>query len=237
MIEWENGEVTSEPLSIIAADNPVTCAIYARENNLLDLDGWEQFKHIARQDKKLLCMVNQTKLQSYCTLPCYKYGYEVPQDYNHIVELDKHNGNTKWQDSTALEMTQLHEYKTFKDLGKGAKLPEGYGKIRVHLVFDVKHDGQHKSPLVADEHLTEVPLDSVYSGVISLQGLHLLVFLAELNDLDVWATDIGNAYLEAKAQEKVYIIAGPEFAELEGHMLIIFKALCGLRTSGLHWHE
>jgi len=42
-------------------------------------------------------------------------------------------------------MTQLHEYKTFKDLGKGAKVPEGYHKIRVHLVFDVKHDGWHKS--------------------------------------------------------------------------------------------
>ncbi len=113
MIEWENGEVTSEPLSIIVADDPATCAIYSRENNMLDLDGWKQFKHIARQDKKLLCMVNQAKLQSYCTAPCYKYGYEVPQDYNHAVELDKHNDNTKWQDSTALEMTQLYEYKTF----------------------------------------------------------------------------------------------------------------------------
>jgi len=38
-------------------------------------------------------------------------------------------------------------------------------------------------------------------------------------------------------QEKVYIIAGPEFGELEGHTLIIFKALYGLRPSGLCWHE
>jgi hypothetical protein len=28
MIEWENGEITSEPLAVIAADDPVTCAIY-----------------------------------------------------------------------------------------------------------------------------------------------------------------------------------------------------------------
>jgi len=52
-----------------------------------------------------------------------------------------------------------------------------------------------------------------------------------------WATDIGNAYLEAETREKVYIIAGPEFEELEGHVLVICKALYGLRTSGLHWHE
>jgi hypothetical protein len=32
MIEWENGEITSEPVSTIAADDPVTCAIYAKTN-------------------------------------------------------------------------------------------------------------------------------------------------------------------------------------------------------------
>jgi hypothetical protein len=63
------------------------------------------------------------------------------------------------------------------------------------------------------------------------------MFLAELNHLEIWATDVGNAYLEAKTQEKGYIIAGPEFGELEGHLLVVFKALYGLRTSGLRWHE
>ncbi len=63
MIEWENREITSEPLTIIAADNPVTCTIYAKENGLLDLDGWKCFKGIARHDKKFLCMANQAKLR------------------------------------------------------------------------------------------------------------------------------------------------------------------------------
>ena len=32
MIEWENGEIMSEPLNVIAANDPVTCAtIYADE--------------------------------------------------------------------------------------------------------------------------------------------------------------------------------------------------------------
>ena len=38
MIEWENGEVTSKPLSVIAVDDPVACAQYAMENDLLHLD-------------------------------------------------------------------------------------------------------------------------------------------------------------------------------------------------------
>ena len=39
MIEWENGEITSEPLSIIATDDPASCAQYASDNNLLNLVG------------------------------------------------------------------------------------------------------------------------------------------------------------------------------------------------------
>jgi hypothetical protein len=72
---------------------------------------------------------------------------------------------------------------------------------------------------------------------VSLRGFRLVVFLAELNGLELWATDIGNAYLEAKTREKLVIIAGEEFGELAGHLLVIHKALYGLRTSGLRWHE
>mmetsp|Transcript_5060 Transcript_5060/g.7746 ORF Transcript_5060/g.7746 Transcript_5060/m.7746 type:complete len:562 (-) Transcript_5060:1187-2872(-) len=61
-IEWEDSSITSEPLDIIASDDPVTCAIYARENELLDTTGWKRFKPIAKRQKKLLRMANQAKL-------------------------------------------------------------------------------------------------------------------------------------------------------------------------------
>ena len=236
-IEWENGEITYEPLDIIAKDDPVTCAIYAKKNGLLEEPGWKRFKSIAKREKKMLRMANQAKLRSYRLTPKYKFGYIVPRDYNHAKKLDASNENKEWGDATQLELKQIDEYETFIDLGKGAAPPEGYKKISVHLVYDVKHDGRHKARLVADGHKTDIPLTSVYSGVVSLRGLRMVVFLAELNNLKLWATDIGNAYLEAKTQEKVYIIAGPEFGEREGHTLIINKALYGLRSSGLRWHE
>ena len=65
----------------------------------------------------------------------------------------------------------------------------------------------------------------------------MIVFIAELNNLKAWATDIGNAHLECWTKEKAHIIAGPEFGEREGHTLIIQKALYGLCSSGLRWHE
>jgi hypothetical protein len=130
-------------------------------------------------------------------------------------------------------MSQHAKYSTFKSLGKGSPGPDGYKKIRVHFVYNVKHNGCHKARLVAGGHLTDVPVDSVYSGVVSLQNLRICVFLAELNNLQVHAADIGNTYLEAGTKEKVYIFGGPGVWELEGHTLIIHKALYGLRSSGL----
>jgi Reverse transcriptase (RNA-dependent DNA polymerase) len=239
MVEWETGEITSEPLQMIAADDPVTCAIYAKDNGLLDLPGWKKFKSIAKRQKKFTRMVNQAKLKSYTNSPKYKYGFEVPRNYAHAMALDAKNKNTMWKDAADLEIKQIAEYKVFVDHGHHTRAtpPSGYKKIRVHFVFDVKHDGRHKGRLVADGHLTDIPIESVYSGVVSLRGFRLVLFLGQLNSLEVWSTDIGNAYLEAMTSEKVYIIAGPEFGDLEGHILVIHKALYGLRSSGARWHD
>jgi hypothetical protein len=136
-------------------------------------------------------------------------------------------------------MNQLGEYETCKDHGHkdSATLPQGYQKIPVHLVFAVKHDARHKARCVADGHLTDTPLDSIYPGVVSLRAVRLVVFLAELNGLETWTTDIDSAYLEAKTQEKVYIIAGCEFDGIKNHILVINRALYGLYSSGLPWHD
>ena len=62
LVEWETGESTYEPLDNIAADDPVTCAIYAKKMNLLDEPGWKRFKKIIKNQKKLTRMINQTRL-------------------------------------------------------------------------------------------------------------------------------------------------------------------------------
>ena len=134
-------------------------------------------------------------------------------------------------------MDQLDEYNVFIDKGKDPTIPPGYKRIRTHLIYDIKHDGRHKARCVADGHLTDVPIDSVYSGVVSLRGLRIMLFLSELNKLEIWATDIGTAYLEARTSEKVYIIAGLEVGEKTGSTLIVYKALYGLRSSGARWHD
>ena len=42
--------------------------------------------------------------------------------------------------------------------------------------------------------------------------------------METWDTYIGNSYLEAKTVEKIYIIAGNEFGDRKGHIIIVAKA-------------
>jgi len=56
----------------------------------------------------------------------------------------------------------------------------------VHFVFDVKHDGRYKARLVAGGHMTQVTAESSYSGVVSLRGQRIVVFIAELNNLELY---------------------------------------------------
>ncbi|KAL7426750.1 hypothetical protein ACHAXM_000563 [Skeletonema potamos] len=245
LVEWESGEITLEPTYNFAktCNQEYLVAEYANDNGVLE--EWNNYwpslglKRKAKNAKKLIRQINAAKRLSYKSAPVYMFGHQVPRNHEQAVEIDRANGNTKWQDSERLEKDQLMEYETFIDKGhrSTARIPEGYKKINLHFVYAVKHDGRYKSRVVAGGHLTDVPTESVYAGVVSLRGVRFAIFLAELNDLQVWQTDIGNAYLEAFTKEKVYVIAGPEFEDLEGHVLIISRALYGLKSSGLRWYE
>ena len=170
MVEWETGEITEEPLSLIAADHPVTCATHAKKHDLLHLDGWKRLKHIAKNQKQLTRAINQSKIRQVRRLAVYHFGFLIPKDYKQALQLDEQNGNSKWYDATKLEMDQINDYKVFQDHGKAqidpksrkvSNAPDGYQKIRVHLIFPVKHDGRHKDRLVARGHLTPDPIESI----------------------------------------------------------------------------
>ena len=202
-VEWETGEITFEPLSIIAADDPVTCAAYAKENDLLALEGWHRFRSLAKKDKVLARAIKQ--------IPNLHVWVPHPRNYMEAMQFDSENKNSKWYDAIKLEMESMFEYKLFKKwdkaiLDKHKKVmnpPKGYHRIKVHLVFAVKFDGRHKARLVADGHLTPEPIENIYSGVVSVRNLRLVIFLGKLNHLELWGADIGNAYLEAFSDEKL----------------------------------
>ena len=199
-----------------------------KENDLLALKGWHRFRNLAKKDIVLARAIKQSKIRQVTRSQTYMFGYLIPRNYMEAIQFDSENKNSKWYDAIKLEMESMIEYKVFKKwdkaiLDKHKKVmnsPKGYHRIKVHLVFAVTFDVRHKARLVADGHLTPEPIEIIHSGVVSLRNLRLVIFLGKLSNLDIWGADIGSAYLEAFTDEKLYIVAGPEFHELEGYILI-----------------
>ena len=161
-VEWETGEITFEPLSSIAADDPVTCGAYAKENDLLALERWHRFRNFAKKDKVLARAIKQSKIRRVRRSQTYMFGYLIPRNYMEAMQFDSGNKHSKWYDAIKMEMESMREYKVFKKwdkaiLDKHKKVmnsPKGYHRIKVHVVFAVKFDGRQKARLVADGHLT-----------------------------------------------------------------------------------
>ena len=239
LVEWEDGSITSEPLKIFAKDDFASCADYAKKNNLCYTDGWKQFRKMAYNVKMLRRQLNQAKLRSYNDEEKYMFGVLIPKTYRRALELDKENGNTYWADASKKEIEQLMEYKSYKDIGRNKNAPPEHQMIRCHMIFACKHDGRRKARYVAGGHMTDPPLHSVYSGVVSLRSVRLLCFVAELNKLELWAADVTCAYLEAKCAEKLCFRAGKEFEpfNLDGHTLVLAKAVYGTKSAGRAWNE
>ena len=118
---------------------------------------------------------------------------------------------------------------------KGLKAPIGYKWIPLHLIFDVKMDFTRKARLVTRGHVTDPPTSMTYSSVVSRESVRIAFLIAALNDLDILAADIGNAYLNAATKERVWTTAGKEFGSREGEMVVIVCALYGLKSSGAAW--
>ena len=114
------------------------------------------------------------------------FGFLIPRNYTEVLEFDKANNNSKWYDATKAELDSIHSYQGFQKHEKVINTPPGYQKIRDHLSFTVKYDGRHKARLVVDGHLTPEPVESIYSGLVSLRNLKLVIFLGKLNNLELW---------------------------------------------------
>ena len=80
-VEWETGEAAFEPLSVIAADDLVTCAAYAKQHDLLALEGWHRFRSLAKKDEVPTRAIKQSKIRQVRRSQTYMFGYLIPRNY------------------------------------------------------------------------------------------------------------------------------------------------------------
>jgi hypothetical protein len=133
-VEWEDGDITYIPLNVLAADDPVSCAIFAMRRDLLHLTGWKQFRRLAREHEEIKQLVFKTKITTKFQQPKFKYGHRVPSNHHEAMLWDKQAGNNLWQTSEEVEIKSLSEYHVFRDLGKDGIPPSDHKKIRCHII-------------------------------------------------------------------------------------------------------
>ena len=97
----------------------------------------------------------------------------------------------------------------------------GYQQITCAIIFDVKMYVTWKGKFLANSSKTEAPVSLTYSSTVSRDSVRIELFIAEMNDLDVMACDIGNAYLNALCKENIWFKAGAECGEHQGKVMIM----------------
>jgi len=90
-------------------------------------------------------MSNEAKLHSFRSKPICMYGLQLPRNHSEALELGCINGNTTWRHAELTEPIQIDECESFLDKGVGFNPGPDYKCIRVHMVYAVKHDSQHKA--------------------------------------------------------------------------------------------
>ena len=68
---------------------------------------------------------------------------------------------------------------------------------------------------------------------MSRDSVRLASTIAALNGVDVMSCDLDNAYLNAMCREKIWFKGKTECGEDKGKVLILVKALYGIKSGGL----
>jgi hypothetical protein len=166
----------------------------------------------------------------------------VPKTVKEALAIDEEMGTDFWRKALGKEMTKMKvAWKSADGVkrkqARTGKEPSliGFQEIRCHVIFDVKMDFTRKAIFFAVGHTTDTPGLITYSSVVLPDSVRLAFFIAGLNDLDVLAGDVTNAYLSASCREKIWFEGGVETGEDRGKDLIITRALYGLKSSGAAW--
>ena len=238
LVEWKDGSTDWIPLKDLKESNPVELAEYAVANKLLDEPAFAWWaKSVLRRRNRII-----SKVKSRYWKTTHKFGFKLPHSVEEALKIDEETGTDYWRQAIEKEMSKVRiaferwEDGTVEDARRGNKLV-GYQEIGCHMVFDIKMDGDftRKARLVAGGHTTDTPSSVTYSSVVSRESVRIAFLIAALNDLDIYAADIGNAYLNAPCREKIWTVAGPEFGTDAGSVMIIKRALYGLKSSGAAW--
>ena len=260
-VELTSGTTYSIPFALLRTDRPIEVAKYIKNNVVENKRGgkYEQWSkkiltraqriirrmnrhyNIGRTMRLQLCKEmkvrriskNQRTLKNKNRT---KFGITVPNNVRHALLLDKQNNNQAWSEAILKEMSALTKAGVWEFKQPNFKVPKGYQYAPLTLIFDVKQeDLRRKDRLVAGGHVVDSTMYESYSSVVKTRTIRILETIAMNEGLKFVTGDISNAFVQADTDERIYSVAGPEFGDKEGSIVLVRKALYGLATSARRW--
>ena len=232
LIRWKDRSTNWVPLALIKESNPVEVAEAAVTHKVHNEPAFKWWTgHVLKKRERIISRLKSQMVRK----GRMKFGIEIPGDAQQALALDKKNGNTFWTDAIKKEMKNSRV--AFKLLERGEQPPVGYKEITCHLIFDIKLDMTRKARYVTGGHLTEVPTSMTYSSVVSRDTVRIGFLMAALNDLDILAGDIQNAFLSAPTKERIFFYSGDEWGKDKDRVVVVVRALYGLKSSALQFRN
>ena len=241
LVEWKDGSTSWVRLKDLKSGYAVELAEYAVANRLVEEPAFQWWvPHTLRKRNRII-----SKVKSKYWDTTHKFGIRLPKSVEEALEIDRVTQTDYWRKAINKEMTKVkiawktHDGDVTPQDVRNGKVPDmiGYQEIGCHLVFEIKMDFTRKTRYVAGGHTTVAPPWQTYSSVVSRDSVRLGFLIAALNGLDLIACDLENAYLNAPCREKIWFEGGIECGEDAGKVLIVVRALYGLRGSGSAWRS
>ena len=241
LVEWKDGFSEWVSLKALKESNPIEVAEYAQANLIDKSPAFRWYvPHVLRKQDRIV-----SKIKSKYWRTTHKFGIRLPKTVAEALQIDKEMGTDFWRKAIEKELREVKIAREVRDaldlneVHKGKQLVR-FTEIACHMVFDVKMDFTRWARFVAGSHSTDVPTTITYSSVVSRDSVRIAFTIAELNGFDVMCCDVGNAYLNAPCGGKVWFLGGGgggglDVGEDRGKILVLTRALYGLKSSGGSW--
>ncbi len=206
LVSWKDGSSNSVPLRDPKHSYPIQIAENAMANKVANEPAFNWWVHtLLRKRNRIVAKVKRYWQTT------HKFAIRLPKTVAEALAIDDQTGTDFWQKALGKEMNRVKVAWTAAD-GVSSKQAQtgkessmiGYQEIRCHVIFIANMDFTRKARFVAGGHTTDTPGLITYLSVVLRNSVQLAFLIAGLNELDVLAADVTNAYLNAKCREKIW---------------------------------
>jgi hypothetical protein len=139
-----------------------------------------------------------------------------------------------------IEWQELHAKGVFGQTDQSKMTADGE-VLPLMWIFTYKTDGdgylsRFKARLVVRGDL-QTPLNNTYAATLAIRNFRAIIAIANHFNLELKQYDVPTAFLNAHINRKLYAETPEPFRHIEGEIMLVLRALYGLKESPILWYN